>query len=952
MMLDERHRGGRDGRADMFGCTPGGIGAAIDTTGRVHMTQGSERATSAARRFAVRAARRTLRSLEPGDAQAAAGSSATAEGVDPQVARRLARLYNRVRQWSNTPLDLAPSIDPDTELPPIDAVDAVEAAARVRLAEGLLIDGVFRDGDLEAGITAAVRELMDMRAGRWRARAIGRTAGSAGIGNLGVICRAMIQTALPDKAAAWPMFAEVERAEALRLAAPEYLLAAVEAGAADASALVESVLDGAVDAPMTARGWLALARWAFVAGEEDLARRMYDAGAAAAADLVDRGPARAIEHDMDTLQPWYGRRTTAVAPAPPGTVDFALVDGKQPNVGRASADFGDVYDTLGVVAHLARRTGLDVRGDADLAAVVAAVRADVPADRVRRTPTGSVRLHTADRGASTWAVVPPGTWTVVHGALGDILWGYRRDFPTDARLRPLYWSVQIATTTVLTPAAVEHLRACAPIGCRDLTSALLLTAAGVPAFLSGELAVAAADIAPSRSNGPRFLWVDVPPEGPGRFERQVVPAVRTRPLAENLRAGVDRIGAYRDATTVTTGRASTYVVARAGGTDVDFRPGADPEAELDERAPLTDAALTNVRKAQADVLDPVLDAVFSGAGEDDVRSLWRRLAAPLVARVTDRLADIPPVPLAGLDLDAAIASVHDRSVVMERTQPAPAGDEIAVELSLDQNYRHQLGVVLQSILARASRPIRAYVLCRGLTDADRSAFATAFPTVSFVWMPTDDVDYGADINLLAHITVSTMDRLLLPLLLPGVHRIIHHDLDAASVGDLAELADLDLGGHALAARRDPFPFMPDGYQAFISSARRLGWQPERARELLLRIAARHPFDFDIFNAGVMVLDLERMRQDRFTEQWVAFAIRFGLHDQETLIAYAGRERAQLPDAWNTVPGVEAIEGAKLLHWAGRVKPWTGGIWAPGKAVWTGYEELLAERVAAAGLPPV
>ena len=42
-------------------------------------------------------------------------------------------------------------------------------------------------------------------------------------------------------------------------------------------------------------------------------------------------------------------------------------------------------------------------------------------------------------------------------------------------------------------------------------------------------------------------------------------------------------------------------------------------------------------------------------------------------------------------------------------------------------------------------------------------------------------------------TVATMDRLLLPDLLPEVDKIIHHDLDALCLSDLAEFFDLDLG---------------------------------------------------------------------------------------------------------------------------------------------------------------
>ena len=103
------------------------------------------------------------------------------------------------------------------------------------------------------------------------------------------------------------------------------------------------------------------------------------------------------------------------------------------------------------------------------------------------------------------------------------------------------------------------------------------------------------------------------------------------------------------------------------------------------------------------------------------------------------------------------------------------------------------------------------------------------------------------------------------MLLPDVDRIIHFDLDALCLADLAELFDTALQGMALAAAAEPQPRYVGGYDTIrraVGRMRREG-NPEVARDYMNRIHSRHPFDFAIFNAGIMLLDLDKMRADDF-----------------------------------------------------------------------------------------
>ena len=64
----------------------------------------------------------------------------------------------------------------------------------------------------------------------------------------------------------------------------------------------------------------------------------------------------------------------------------------------------------------------------------------------------------------------------------------------------------------------------------------------------------------------------------------------------------------------------------------------------------------------------------------------------------------------------------------------------------------------------------------------------------------DGSEYGDIGRMIRHITVSTMDRLVLPDLLTDVDRITYVDIDTVTEGDVCELAATDLGGYPLAAR--------------------------------------------------------------------------------------------------------------------------------------------------------
>src|SRR5436190_610425 len=125
---------------------------------------------------------------------------------------------------------------------------------------------------------------------------------------------------------------------------------------------------------------------------------------------------------------------------------------------------------------------------------------------------------------------------------------------------------------------------------------------------------------------------------------------------------------------------------------------------------------------------------------------------------------------------AAVASSRAGS---RRFGPHEAVDSAAVTdvvLCYDQNLTDPAAVLMESMVRNASGPLRFWILGRGLSSEYQEWLAGAFPDLPITFLPCDEVSYGANgrpARIPARITLSTMDRLLLPEMLDGVSRVVY-----------------------------------------------------------------------------------------------------------------------------------------------------------------------------------
>lgn len=247
----------------------------------------------------------------------------------------------------------------------------------------------------------------------------------------------------------------------------------------------------------------------------------------------------------------------------------------------------------------------------------------------------------------------------------------------------------------------------------------------------------------------------------------------------------------------------------------------------------------------------------------------------------------------------------------------------------DEAYALPLAVMLESLLDNASRKVRVvvHIIDCGLGAESREAIdSMAGARATIHWRRSRRPPEFAD-PAWGHVTGATYERLLLVDYLPdGLRRALWLDADLLVLDDVTPLLETDLGTGTLGAVRDPF--VPRVSAAFgIRDWRRLG------------LARDAPY----FNAGVMLIDLQRWLDLGVAERALGYLRKYGrsvyFNEQEALNAVVGGSWTALDDRWNVSANpMHARDqrpggaGPAIVHFAGRIKPWA----VPGLG---GFQEL-------------
>jgi lipopolysaccharide biosynthesis glycosyltransferase len=840
-----------------------------------------------------------------------------------------------------------------------DLVKAVTSEAARSHALAAFARMISHGATLEEAQVATTRALLSVSKQRSlqqhtaRALAEGMATTRARHLGLGLVLRDISRPAL-----AWVRLSQIDEETLTRLVPVEAVDCALAAGTPEAVAAALRV--GHRVSELGSRDVIALSGRFLVTGHPELARMLVEEADGRHEDDLDTvasGHDFSAREVLENLRRWtHPNSPDHRTGTPDGAVNVAVIDYHQPDLERASRNVGDYVQTLAMLSNLARFQQVRFTGGDGLGELVASLQ-----ERVRpelRIDQGDVGVHLipVSRDFSEGEDIPEDTWMVAFGWHMHSLFGLRFGLPYHPNLNPVFVSFHVNTSEALTPEAIEYLKAHGPIGCRDWTTVDLLLSAGVDAFFTGCLSTTVSAVFPEIDNVEReqpgvVAVIDARVAGvtnrPIENLTHREPRYREADLVEGTRLAIELLETYqRRYHRIVTSRLHSYLPAVSLGVPVKFKPRRIGDVRFDGLLGMTPDAprFTAMRDGIRQLLAATFERVFAGAGRDEVYAHWREITAPQVAEARTRhhapLQLDESVP--AIDIPTLVKTVREGARAFgphDTVNPATVTD---VALAFDQNIKQHLPTTLESLIGNATGRLRLWILARGIHESYQQWISDAWPDVAFTFLSLDGSEYGDIGRMVRHITISTMDRLMLPELLTDLDRVVYLDTDTVTEGDVCELAATDLGDYPLAARTSVWSVTEQWRAAGnLLSAK-------NASELRRTMLARDAFDYRNLNAGVLVLDLARMRADGFAATHLPLVARFGLHDQDVLNAYVGPARAELDEKWNVLPMLgEETTAPGIIHFAGGLKPWSEELTQYGDR-WQHYAARVRARV---GEPP-
>lgn len=247
-----------------------------------------------------------------------------------------------------------------------------------------------------------------------------------------------------------------------------------------------------------------------------------------------------------------------------------------------------------------------------------------------------------------------------------------------------------------------------------------------------------------------------------------------------------------------------------------------------------------------------------------------------------------------------------------------------IAFCLDNNYVQYCSVVIASIIYNnQNEKITFHLLSDNITNENKQklqGWLSSYKDISVIFYKIDISTFKDFPIKDAYINISTYFRLAMPSLLPDIKKILYLDCDVIVNWSLKDLWDVDISGYACAGVRDR-----------INDSIRLYNR------------LNYPMSDGYVNAGVLLINLERWRQDNIFEKSISIARKesdkLKNHDQDLInMIYHGQIK-MLPFKYNLLEYylyteewlyldrkyypeiIEACKTPAIIHFCMPQKPW-------------------------------
>lgn len=276
------------------------------------------------------------------------------------------------------------------------------------------------------------------------------------------------------------------------------------------------------------------------------------------------------------------------------------------------------------------------------------------------------------------------------------------------------------------------------------------------------------------------------------------------------------------------------------------------------------------------------------------------------------------------------ADLNDSSL-----KPAFSEESVPIVFAANAGFVPVFSVCLKSLLEHCSqtRNYDIVLLHTNVREAQCSRLLSMtenMPHVSLRFCDVSPIVKGRHLKANAHISVETYFRFFIQEVLPDYEKVLYLDCDMLVNCDPAELYDTDVNGVLLAAARDA---------DFLGQIH--GGKPSTLRYCQKAFPMKNPDAY--FQAGVLLLNEAELRKSFSLEDWLRMAAHPYMYNDQDVLNLACEGRVKYLDmAYNMLADSEhlriqkiisfapesiqkeyfkARENPKLIHYAGRGKPW-------------------------------
>ncbi|MGL5123923.1 MAG: glycosyltransferase family 8 protein [Fusobacteriaceae bacterium] len=241
------------------------------------------------------------------------------------------------------------------------------------------------------------------------------------------------------------------------------------------------------------------------------------------------------------------------------------------------------------------------------------------------------------------------------------------------------------------------------------------------------------------------------------------------------------------------------------------------------------------------------------------------------------------------------------------------------------NYARHLGATLMSVLLNTREKWKIYVVYTVLSEENMLKITSLVKEkkceVEYIKI-TEKLLNNFTVGKGTHLDIIVFGRLYIPEFLKNEKKAIYLDCDIIVKSPLEDLYNENLDGYSILA-------IPDGKKDQELSKKRLKLNEDKI----------------YFNSGVMVMNLEKIRENKLFEKTVDFCNNLKeellLNEQDALNIIFENNFKKGDIIWNFTHGnceenKISKEKIKIIHYTGEIKPWDCADYSPYKKEYWKY----------------